>query len=509
MTDHTIDLYDKCMKKKFDYLITGSDVVTYGLTPFNIWCKYFADRSKKDPYGRVLEILSSKGIRHEDEVRRIAYSDAIIIDDDNKRGNRKRRSDSLMADDNVMIEHISAHFKKGIEFMNAGEDVLAECPLIDLRYGLYGTPDILERVDGKSIFGSYHYIVKEIKSSLRISKSHKMQAAFYNLLMGRIQEYIPKKFYVIDGGMAEHEIEFSGYENALYDVIDRVVDIRNKKCVPIPTYGLSTYPWNALCNKMAVDAGDISIICGMKKRDTAALRRNGIRTVDDFVSSNISKMRSKSGIDSKTLSKYMRASKSHDTAVPIRADKSNVRLSNSRTEVYLDIYANNTKNNIDGFSVYAAGMLIRDGQNEEFMLLVADPACTVASRIVEILRNKNDCTVYHSNKYNYELLMDDIHQLDVGSYHSIVPTGRTINLYNTATRCYTFPMPRCTINAIAVHIGFERTSYEIDPSWIYSLHLEYRKNIDMRAEISEIIEELSMDNCRTMLAVKDWLVKEL
>ena len=53
---------------------------------------------------------------------------------------------------------------------------------------ILGKPDTLEKRTGKSIFGSHHYVVKEIKSARILITIHesKLQAAFYTLINWQI-----------------------------------------------------------------------------------------------------------------------------------------------------------------------------------------------------------------------------------------------------------------------------------------------------------------------------------
>ena len=60
-------------------------------------------------------------------------------------------------------------------------------------------------MEHRSIFGNYHYIVKEIKLARNIQNAHIFQAAFYNYLLGKIQGYTPNSFYLINRDLEETE----------------------------------------------------------------------------------------------------------------------------------------------------------------------------------------------------------------------------------------------------------------------------------------------------------------
>ena len=65
--------------------------------------------------------------------------------------------------------------------------------------GLVGRIDVLERSDEhESVFGEYHYIVKEIKLAKNIMDYHRLQTAYYTYIIGKIQEYTPDHYIVIN-----------------------------------------------------------------------------------------------------------------------------------------------------------------------------------------------------------------------------------------------------------------------------------------------------------------------
>ena len=79
-------------------------------------------------------------------------------------------------------------FKLLLEGMKNGSRVICGAPAFYLPEGLTGIFDVIEKRKGApSIFGSYHYIVKEIKLARNMQNYHIYQGAFYNYLLGKIQ----------------------------------------------------------------------------------------------------------------------------------------------------------------------------------------------------------------------------------------------------------------------------------------------------------------------------------
>ena len=514
MTGSGLQLYARCMDKRADYLIAASDVVSYETAPLNVWCKYFADQSERDPPTRALKFLSRGGSQYEEDVRRARYPNAVVIENESHTKEERAQFDPVSSGERVLAECSSASLKRGIELMVAGEAAIATCPLYDLRHGMCGTPDILERADGPSLFGSHHYVVKEIKSARSIHRHHKMQTAFYNLLIGRIQEYVPEKFHIIDGNGSESEFVFSTYEDALKVALARIADIRNGGEVPIPTYGSSPYPWRAFCNKRAVEAGDVSIIGNMRRSDLDALRRNGIGTIRDMLSLRISDISSKCGIGADAARNYWQSAASLIIKWPIRRVTAKTPLPKRRTEIFLDIGACRMNRNGagDGFTVYMAGALVRNGRDKRYVSFVAGSTGErkVVDGILGLLEGMKDCAIYHCSMRNCEHLKKAMerHRVDMGAVSSIMSGGRMLNLQGRAVALYAFPVPGNDISSIAGYIGFKRTHPEIDANWLCPLYNKYCKDTGANAGILELMQENSMDNCMAMAAVKDWLAED-
>ena len=134
----------------------ASDIQTFIHSPFELYCNYFVDKKEKDPVDEYQIQLSEQGIQHERIIKENQYPDAVPLQ-------FKTPEDGFM---------------QSLDSMINGVNGLLGCPLFFLPLGIYGMPDILEREKGKSVFGSHHYIVKEVKLARTIKKHHVIQTAF-------------------------------------------------------------------------------------------------------------------------------------------------------------------------------------------------------------------------------------------------------------------------------------------------------------------------------------------
>ena len=216
------ELFRKCLAEKHrsKFTITGSTVLKYYISPFLVWCDAFAPGGERDPESKFVHLLFERGIQHEKNVRATMFPDAVQI---------------------PMLS-FETGFRQVLEACQKGVRVLTSAPIFFLQEDVYGILDVLERSDShSSIFGAYHYVVKEIKSAKHIKHEYIMQAAFYTYVLGKIQGYTPSKFYLINREQKEFEYDFEKYEKELLQALDDIKEILNGKQVS-PTAKACRWP---------------------------------------------------------------------------------------------------------------------------------------------------------------------------------------------------------------------------------------------------------------------------
>jgi uncharacterized protein len=146
-----------------------------------------------------------------------------------------------------------------------------------------GRPDVLERREGKSVFGPWMYVPVDIKSNHVLEKYQKMQLMFYATLLEKIQGTLPAELAIInvDGErtifLAEELIaEFRVCIEALERVRagERPDPVLRKSCYDVG-------PWGAVCEHLARSTNDVALLFNVDVPKLRALRSLGLRTIDD------------------------------------------------------------------------------------------------------------------------------------------------------------------------------------------------------------------------------------
>ena len=240
--------------------VTASDVAAYAKSPFFFYCSKFVDRSRQDD-GRMIKALAARGMRREQDAP-------------------EAKTEGMEA---VMVKAPTQKeaFRISLDHMAEGVDVLKQPPLFWLPEGMVGIPDMLVKTGGRSVFGRHHYSVVEIKSRKDIMPEHRVQAAFYSLMLGKIQQRVPETFTVINSGNEEAEFRVAEYEDEVWKAVAGVREVLGG-FVPRATRGCPP-PWTTYASEVARRQQDVTLVTGIGPKRQAELGGKNIRTIQDLL----------------------------------------------------------------------------------------------------------------------------------------------------------------------------------------------------------------------------------
>ena len=268
------EVYERCTTPSAVQLPSAGRLAHLYTRPFLAWCIHHAPEEERQATrtDSILEVIAEAGTRHEAAVIRADYGETAVLP--------------------IKYDTPEKGFNLALEAAFGGTPVISQAPLLHRPSGFYGIPDILERCDNApSAFGNWHYVVKEIKSAKKFTQEHFLQAAYYTRALGLIQEYTPVNFLLADGSGKTHEVLFSEYVKLLDDAVSRYVSIRDGITKPPATYGqCKNTEWEDYCDKLAVDAGDISLLSGVGGSTRELMVESGIATIHDVESKSESEL---------------------------------------------------------------------------------------------------------------------------------------------------------------------------------------------------------------------------
>ncbi|MBI4181407.1 MAG: hypothetical protein HY520_00365, partial [Candidatus Aenigmarchaeota archaeon] len=275
------EIYDRCMQGSLRKLVKGGLVYQYAINPYFVWCEANAPRSEKDPESPYMTLIFENGRVHEQEVCDLQFPGGVALDP-------------------TLYEQA---FRQTLEALFQGEKYIKNGIVYFLPEGYVAVPDILEKKQGPSLLGDFHYEVIEVKSSRQIRTEHILQGAYYTFIMGIIQGVTPEAFSLVDGKKNREYFSYKEYEPLLQETIRSIKDIYQGKEVPPSKLN---WPWSSYSLKKLLEQQHISLIPNLYQSHRQLLEQAGVNSLQDFFSLHALGV---TGIHPQAMERYKRTAK--------------------------------------------------------------------------------------------------------------------------------------------------------------------------------------------------------
>lgn len=486
------ELYKACLSggkidKKF--ILNPSMVSLYTASPFNLWCDFFAPKEEKDPEPESLKILAKIGNIEEDKYVEEKYPGMQRIE--------------VETHEQAFFEVLKGCFEAVKAFHTA--------PLIYLPEGMLGIPDLLERRTGhESVFGNYHYIIKEKKTIIEPKQKHILQTALNNYILGKIQKYQPPELIILNRDNEEFEFAFESYAGRLQDTIVKIREIMNGKLVT-PTRGALQEPWKSFGLKKAKEIGDMSLVPGIGPAKKELLAKAGITTIFDLEKANVNSLKIK-GISAENLTRWRihAASISQNKVTKIKTPV----LMKHDVEIFLDFEGTFDVSNLFlqdlGIEsnarwmnvIYLIGVLVAQDEKKEYTPYLAesiDKEKAILEQFISLLRSKSDFVIYHYGTYEKAKMKGMLRKYGIKDTF----TDKMVDLNQELKRSVVFPTCGFGLKEIAKELGFDWSEQGMDGFISIARYLKYLRNGDT-AEVQKIVK-YNEEDCRAIVIVKGFL----
>ena len=468
-----------------EVILTASEVARCVSSPFALYCDWFAPESERDEDSELLRIRREHGIAHELEM---IEGEVIPI---------------------PSFDTLEENFRLTVEMMADGVPGMYNMLLMSNPVGMMGAPDQLLRVDNsRSVFGDYSYRIAEVKSNLNLTPSHKIQAAFYNQLLGLIQGSTPQTFTMIDGRGSESVEDVSNWERYLSIYLERTRAVALGE-MPEPVYRQTPAPWRSYGDKIAQE--DLTCLYQIGYTRRQALIQAGYYAITDVANASALGLSTILRIDSSLAECVIAHAKSLSGNKPIIIRP--VRLPSVKTEIYLDMEHMNEgvfqlPDSWNGFLNYLIGIVIRTDSEERYTPFFAstpDEEEECWREFCNLLESVEDPIIYYWSKSAEKVYARKL----LDRYGAKPSMGRmfasSVDIFSEFTNTVALPAESYGLKDVAKYLGYEWHSPQYDGMWAMLRYTEYldSRDIDIRKEILTYNE----DDCRAVMHVKDWLVE--
>jgi len=251
-------------------VITPSHFFKYTTQPLWVWYDKFGDQSKKEEILEFTLKLMEEGVLHEDK-----YVAGLNVSE-------------------VKDINLEEAIKATIDLMKQGAELIYQgCLQIEHEGVIYrGRPDLLEKREGKSIFGDWYYAPVEIKWSSKIKTIHKRQLAFYSIVLEKLQGSFSEEVAVINRKCDRLPLVLKDKDiSKTQDLIKEIVDVmKGEKPAITITNESKNSPWFKVALEEAEEKQDIALIYKLDSRGLKVLRQEGVKTLQDMITINLEKL---------------------------------------------------------------------------------------------------------------------------------------------------------------------------------------------------------------------------
>ena len=429
------------------------------------------------------------------------------------------------------------------ELMQQGVDCIARGLLIRQTVEgvtLLGSPDLLVKQPGNSIFGDWMYVPVSIKFGRRAKADYQIIAAFYAYLLGEIQGILPSHAWLILRRQNAYSVTLDKWLPLMQADLAECIQTLQQPQAPevfISRQKCGLCHWYSSCYAIAQSQKHISLIPGVTPNRYQSLQELRITTVESLAQAEISTLALLFG--SEVASNLLQQAQSiqqnrvilrqrFDPAreIPpfdkltepennLNGDRVNSHsesqpsreytdiLPKASVELFFDIEAQPDLN-LD----YLLGILVidRSSNTETFHPLLAehpDDEAVIWQQFLELVWLYPDAPIFHFSDYEVETVKRLAKLYKTPFTHLQPLLSRFVDVHKQVMSRVTLPVESYSLKHLARWLGFEWRDAAVTGSQCVCLYEQWLTTGDR--SVLEIIQRYNEDDCRATYHLKNWL----
>jgi len=440
-------------------LITQRSFYQYLKCPNWVYFDAHADAPK--PHDPLMELLVDQGLIREKQRELLAGRPDVA---------------------EVTYEDPEEAFSQTLRFMHEGRGTIYRAVLIDKHW--IGTPDVLEKVEGRSKVGDWYYVAADFKATREVRDDHMFQGCFYAELLERIQGVKPERGYVITPDRAVLPYGIAPFETAYaltLDEIERIV--AGQKPAHFTTSGCKQSPWFEKCRALSEGCDDLSLLNRVWREEVARLEAAGVKTISALAAASVEDLSHRAPDVRPERIERMR-----DQAVAIKNGThlitGAVDFPEGKRAVYFDIESDPLRD-LD----YLFGVLVVDGAQSEYRAFFAsspEDQERMWKEFCGFIESHFDVPVYHYGSIAREALERNLIDVNVALRTAVI-----------------FPLTFYSLKDIASYLGF---SWRAEDASGANSVLWFEKWLATKDDaLKRKILDYNEDDVRATWKLKEWL----
>lgn len=358
----------------------------------------------------------------------------------------------------------------------------------------------LQRVDGPSSLGGFHYTPILFHEDAAISPSHKLLLAFAANVLGRVQGYRPSVGHIVAGTSCTLEhVSLKALSRQVDDIISELQRYSSELSQPQQLLNSHCHicPYHDRCESDAQRTDHLSRLQGIHATEIGKLNAKGIFTVHQLSHTFRPRKRPKRQGDREYIP-YHHSLK----ALAIREQKTHVfqrpPTVSATTRAYVDMEGDHAARH-----VYLIGLLVVRDSSQKYTSFWAenqDDEERIFRELFDSLARLDDCHLFHYGSYDGRALKRMMYLAPTERVKELVASKTTNVLTNIYAQVY-FPTYGNRLKDVAAFLGFKWTY----PHYSGKEAILWRHLWDLShtARIKTLLTKYNRDDCMALRLVHE------
>lgn len=401
----------------------------------------------------------------------------------------------------VTAEDPDDAFRQTLAFMAEGRQTIYHGVLVDQHW--VGHPDVLEKVEGQSRFGSHYYVAADIKRSRYVRDEFKFQGCFYAELLKKIQNVKPVNGYVItpDKTVLSYPIEDmeAQFHLNLMEIEKMIAGIKPLHFV---TTGCKQSPWFAECRTESESCDDLSLLNRVWREEVSALHTSNIKTISELAQLSFSELERRVPNVSVSRLEIM-----HDQAIAIKKNQHLIRKSLEFPESNIELYFDIESDPLRDFDYLFGVLKVENGKETYHPFMAASPAqeSEMWLEFCDFIAQYIDAPLYHYGFFEKDVVQRFASRYGVSGLVQEAFERNMIDLIELIRPAIIFPLSFYSLKDIASYIGFHWRADDASGANSVLWFEEWLK--EKSPKLLQKIMEYNEDDVLATWKLKEWLSK--
>ncbi|MEI6380163.1 MAG: TM0106 family RecB-like putative nuclease [Cyanobacteriota bacterium ELA615] len=400
--------------------------------------------------------------------------------------------------------------KETLHLMQEGVECIANPNLLfeDSTKGVtfLGTPHLLIKVSGESIWGDWSYIPINIQLGRRPKPEYKLIASYYAYLLAKIQQQPPEYAQIILRKNNYYRVNLVEWLPRLERALSDCLAVLSKPQEPevfISRQHCNLCHWYSHCYAIAQDQQHLSLVPGITPSRYKSLQSLGLSTLDSLVGASPDLLEPIFGRQVVTLLKLQAQSLQEKRAF-IKSKYLHPQLPSSLWEFYFDIEA---EPELD--LEYLLGVLLVNTKTKElkyYSLLAESPQQEhlIWRQFLEIMEQFPTAPIFHYSEYEPETLKKLAYRYSTPTPLLDSLLKRCVDLHQQVMCTVIMPVESYSLKALANWLGFVWRDPGISGDQCVCWYDDWLKTGE-RSWLDSIVR-YNEDDCIATYQLRNWLL---